>query len=81
MSRFRHGHVRLAWAPRELTGGVAGSGRFFEDFCQWQRIQEYQDVIFHSRLGPAVSLQTAGRTIASHRQPLTARACPVRPRH
>lgn len=45
--------------PGPLAGVAstdADPGRFFEDFCSWERIPEYQDFVRHSRL-PAIAAQ------------------------
>lgn len=37
----------------------ADPGRFFEDFCNWERIPEYKKFLFHSRL-PQIAAQLLG---------------------
>lgn len=57
-------------------------GEFFEDFCQWQNIDEYRDIIFHSKL-PHIAKQlmqsTSVRLYHDHllvKKPKTAQTTP-----
>ena len=47
-------------------GGDAGAGRFFEDFRNWTRIPEYEDVIRGSRLGALAAELTGSATVRLH---------------
>ena len=47
-------------------GGETGSGRFFEDFRNWQRIEAYEAVIRNSRLGPVAAELMGSRTARLH---------------
>ena len=47
-------------------GGGAGAGRFFEDFRNWTRIPEYEDVIRGSRLGALAAELTRSATVRLH---------------
>ena len=56
-------------APSERAvegGGDAGAGRFFEDFRNWTRIPEYEDVIRRSRLGALAAELTASAAVRLH---------------
>lgn len=41
------------YAAENLKPGE--SGRFFDDYCNWQRIPELKKIIFHSAAGPAAA--------------------------
>ena len=47
-------------------GGDAGAGRFFEDFRNWTRIPEYEDVIRGSRLGALAAELSGSATVRLH---------------
>ena len=47
-------------------GGETGSGRFFEDFRNWERIAPYESVIRGSRLGPVAAALMGSRTVRLH---------------
>lgn len=50
-------------SPRAKTAsGVDDPGRFVEDFCNWQDIPQYRDIIFNSRL-PAIAAELMGSDI------------------
>jgi ectoine hydroxylase-related dioxygenase (phytanoyl-CoA dioxygenase family) len=54
-------------SERALEGGGDGeSGRFFEDFRNWQRISAYEDVIRGSRLGEAAARLMRSGTARLH---------------
>ena len=56
-------------APSERSvegGGDTGSGRFFEDFRNWTRIPEYEDVIRKSRLGALAAELTGSDAVRLH---------------
>ena len=40
-----------------------GSGKFFGDYCNWQRIPEYSDFIFNSRIGEMASQLMGSKTV------------------
>ena len=40
-----------------------GAGRFFEDYCSWQRIPEYRDFVLHSPAAALAGRLTGARTI------------------
>jgi len=46
----------------QVASGSDDPGRFFEDFCNWQRIPEYETIIRTSRIA-----QVAGELMRSHR--------------
>jgi ectoine hydroxylase-related dioxygenase (phytanoyl-CoA dioxygenase family) len=51
---LRRGVERNLSAPGPYTKGYTpegGSGRFFGDYCNWQRIPEYEDFVRHSCAG------------------------------
>ena len=39
------------------------TGRFFDDYCNWQRIPEFKDVIFHSPVGEVASRLMQSKTV------------------
>ena len=47
-------------------GGDAGSGRFFEDFRNWTRIADYEQVIRGSRLGEVAARLMGSRVVRLH---------------
>ena len=54
VARLEAGVERNLAEPSERAiegGGDSGSGRFFEDFRNWTRVAEYEEVIRGSRLG------------------------------
>ena len=56
-------------APSERSvegGGDTGTGRFFEDFRNWTRIPEYEDVIRDSRLGALAAELTGSDAVRLH---------------
>ena len=48
--------------PIATEHDVAGQGRFFEDYCNWQRIPEYRDFVLESPAAPI-----AGRLMGARR--------------
>ncbi len=68
--------------PIATEHDVAGQGRFFEDYCNWQRIPEYRDFVLESPAAPiAGRLMGAGRVQIFHehlfiKAPGTAKATP-----
>jgi len=54
-------------SPRAKTAsGADDPGRFVEDFCNWQDIPQYQDIIFNSRL-PAIAAELmSSKTVRLH---------------
>jgi ectoine hydroxylase-related dioxygenase (phytanoyl-CoA dioxygenase family) len=62
---LREGIARNMAAPGpdvKIYTGQNGGGRFFGDYCNWDRIAEYRDFIFHS---PAASI---GRQLMGSKQ-------------
>jgi ectoine hydroxylase-related dioxygenase (phytanoyl-CoA dioxygenase family) len=51
-------------SPRAIVASAADDpGRFVEDFCNWQRIDTYREVIFESSLAAAAGALTGSRQI------------------
>jgi ectoine hydroxylase-related dioxygenase (phytanoyl-CoA dioxygenase family) len=51
-------------SPRAIVASAADDpGRFVEDFCNWQRIDAYREVIFESSLAAAAGALTGSRQI------------------
>ena len=46
-----------------VASGPDDPGRFVEDFCNWQRIDEYRRIMFDSKLGAAAALLTGSHTV------------------
>jgi len=68
LARLERGVERnLAEASeRAIEGGGAGAGRFFEDFRNWQRIDDYEAVIRGSRLGEVAARLMGSETVRLH---------------
>jgi ectoine hydroxylase-related dioxygenase (phytanoyl-CoA dioxygenase family) len=69
LARLEQGVERNLAAPSERAiegGGDAGAGRFFEDFRNWTRIREYEQVIRESRLGEVAARLMGSRTVRLH---------------
>ena len=39
-----------------------GEGRFFDDYCNWQRIDEFKEIIYHSKVGKLAALAMQSKT-------------------
>lgn len=66
LQRLREGIEHNLAEPGALAGTASADsdpGRFFEDFCNWQRIPAYQDVIFGSELGRVSAQLMGSRTV------------------
>jgi ectoine hydroxylase-related dioxygenase (phytanoyl-CoA dioxygenase family) len=46
----------------QVASGAADPGRFFEDFCNWQRISEYENIMRHSALAHIAATLMQSRT-------------------
>ena len=69
VTRLRAGIDQNMAAPSERAlegGGDAGSGRFFEDFRNWTRIADYEEVIRGSRLGEVAARLMGSREVRLH---------------
>jgi ectoine hydroxylase-related dioxygenase (phytanoyl-CoA dioxygenase family) len=69
VARLQAGVERNLAAPSERAiegGGESGSGRFFEDFRNWTRVAEYEEVIRGSRLGEAAAELMGSETVRLH---------------
>ena len=69
VTRLRAGIEENMAAPSERAlegGGDAGSGRFFEDFRNWTRIADYEEVIRGSRLGEVAARLMGSREVRLH---------------
>ena len=69
VARLRAGIEENMAAPSERAlegGGDAGSGRFFEDFRNWTRIADYEEVIRGSRLGEVAARLMGSREVRLH---------------
>ena len=68
VARLREGVERNLAEPSEraIEGGEPGSGRFFEDFRNWTRVPEYEEVIRGSRLGEVAAQLMGSRTARLH---------------
>ena len=68
VARLAQGVERNLAEPSEraIEGGEAGAGRFFEDFRNWTRVAEYEEVIRGSRLGEVAAQLMGSRTARLH---------------
>src|SRR3954453_11687228 len=69
VERLRAGVDENLAAPSERAiegGGGAGSGRFFEDFRNWERIGPYEAVVRESRIGEVAARLMGSRTARLH---------------
>ena len=68
VARLRDGVERNLAEPSEraIEGGESGAGRFFEDFRNWTRMPEYEEVIRDSRLGEVAAQLMDSHTVRLH---------------
>src|SRR5215212_5977410 len=69
VARLAEGVEEHLAAPSERAiegGGESGAGRFFEDFRNWTRIAQYEEVIRGSRIGAVASQLMGSRTVRLH---------------
>ncbi len=52
-----------AHPSRFAEDAAPGQGRFFGDYCNWQRIPDYEDFIRHSDLAPAAAALMGSREV------------------
>jgi ectoine hydroxylase-related dioxygenase (phytanoyl-CoA dioxygenase family) len=68
VARLEEGVERNLAEPSEraIEGGDSGSGRFFEDFRNWTRVRQYEEIIRGSRLGEVAATLMGSETVRLH---------------
>ena len=51
VEELRAGVNRLLQEPGPFASEHSTSGRFFEDYCNWQRIEQFRSFVLHSKAG------------------------------
>lgn len=60
IEQLRLGVERLIHDPGPFASEHATTGRFFEDYCNWKRIEEFRLFVLHSEAGQIASLLLSG---------------------